>query len=190
MNVGKQIESKLIELEDKLFARHNLNESARLMLRMIEDRLDSSIESKYLIDTIKNYVDELETIYEMSLNDSFDGVEISQLRDRVLREYSILRYFFQHKNEILIEFSLEALTLIGTKEENSTFGFHNLSIEHVLTKEEMKLTKKEQKLILSLIKNITLTNNYPDYNFEIIKSKKLGNYVIANYNQKTYLQKK
>lgn len=178
MNRSK-IENKLIELEERLFFRHNINESAKLMLRTIEDEIIDNVNDKQSSERTDRYFEQLKTIYKDSLiEEQPDGTKISCFHPKIIRQYSILKYFYDCKIEMMLDFSLDAALILLENLPNTEILFHKLEIQNVVTGEEIIPTQKEKKLLLLFIKNIALMTNYQNYTFDFAKNEQ-GNHIVA-----------
>ena len=81
----------LDKTEKKLFKKQNANFSAKIYFRLIEDTLESNLDSLEKQKIIEIYISQLDKIYDDSIGEKKGNL----LKTNVIEKYSVLKYFMK-----------------------------------------------------------------------------------------------
>ena len=87
----------LDKTEKKLFKKQNANFSAKIYFRLIEDTLESNLDSLEKQKIIEIYISQLDKIYDDSIGEKKGNL----LKTNVIEKYSVLKYFMKIKKDEL-----------------------------------------------------------------------------------------
>ena len=160
MNVTKVLD----KTEKKLFKKQNANFSAKIYFRLIEDTLESNLDSLEKQKIIEIYISQLDKIYD----DSIGGEKGNLLKTNVIEKYSVLKYFMKIKKDFLIDFVADELLNDYSKELDEAFEIQEINVQNVLTEEKMELNRKmkivihkKKEIKIQCIINLKTTKLYP-----------------------------
>lgn len=174
---------KLLEkIEENFFDKKNVNQSAKIYFHLIDCVLGSKIDYLKKQQIIRKYIARIDEIYQLSFiekNVDGDVVKMNLLNDKNIKKYSILKYTFKEKEEVINEFMAEAI-LNDYNNSNDSFKLQKIEIYNILTKEKIELTRKDKKLLLRLF-NILIKMDQLSYNYslDMESSEDDSEYIVA-----------
>lgn len=166
----------LDKAEKKLFKKQNANFSAKIYFRLIEDTLESDLDSLEKQKIIEIYISQLDKIYDNSIREKKGNL----LKTSAIEKYSVLKYFMKIKKDFLIDFVADELLNDYSKKLDETFEIQEINVQNVLTEEKMELNRKMKKMLLKLLSNLIKSGQLETNYSLMVETTKDTECVVAN----------